>query len=55
MDHKEKVEVSQTLIARGIVPFTSGLIPFIYAFFWPESFWRWLGTMVQAFRSAAGM
>jgi hypothetical protein len=37
----------------NLVPFTGGLIPFIYAFFWPESFGHWLGTIVHAFRSAA--
>lgn len=51
----EKVaEVSQRVVGRSIVPFTGGLIIFIYAFFWPESYGNWLGTIVRAFRTAAG-
>lgn len=48
-------EVTQTVMgARSIVPFTGGLIIFIYAFFWPEGYGIWLGTIVRAFRQTAG-
>jgi hypothetical protein len=36
------------------IPFTGGLIVFVYAFFWPEGFGHWLGTIVHSFRAAAG-
>jgi hypothetical protein len=39
---------------RSIVPFTGGLIVFVYAFFWPEGYGIWLGTIVRAFRATAG-
>jgi hypothetical protein len=45
-------KVSQ--INRSIVPFTGGLLIFIYAFFWPESYGHWLGAIVRAFRDTAG-
>jgi hypothetical protein len=49
------VEVTQTAMGmRSIVPFTGGLIIFIYAFFWPEGYGVWLGTIVRAFRNTAG-
>lgn len=53
---KDKVttEVRNTLYSRAIVPFTGGLIVFVYAFFWPEGYGRWLGTIVRSFRDAAG-
>lgn len=52
----EKVaEVSQTVVGRGIVPFTGGILMLIYAFFWPEGYGAWLGTIVRAFRSASGI
>ncbi len=41
--------------ARSIVPFTGGLLFVIYAFFWPESYGHWLGTIVHAFRAASGI
>jgi len=41
--------------ARGIVPFTGGLLMLIYAFFWPESYGHWLGQIVHAFRAASGI
>jgi hypothetical protein len=36
-----------------LVPFTGGLFV-VWAFFGPESYGRWLGTIVHAFRTAAG-
>jgi hypothetical protein len=39
---------------RTIIPFTGGLMV-IYAFFWPEEYGHWLGTIVRAFRAAAGI
>jgi hypothetical protein len=53
-DDKKVAEVSQTVMGRSIVPFTGGLIVFVYAFFWPEGYGTWLGTIVRAFRNAAG-
>lgn len=49
-------EVTQntTTTARSVVPFTGGLLFVIYAFFWPEAYGHWLGTIVRAFRSTAG-
>lgn len=47
-------KVSQTFNGRTIVPFTGGIIIFIYAFFWPEGYGRWLGMIVRAFRDTAG-
>lgn len=37
-----------------IVPFT-GPVFAIYAFFWPVSFGTWFGSIVHAFRAAAGI
>lgn len=51
---KKATEVSQTVVGRGIVPFTGGIIIFVYAFFWPDGYGRWLGTIVRAFREVAG-
>lgn len=54
-DVGKAAEVSQTVTTgRALVPFTGGLIIFVYAFFWPESYGHWLGTIVRAFRDAAG-
>jgi len=39
----------------SLVPFTGGLLMMIYAFFWPEGYGAWLGTIVKAFRTAAGI
>lgn len=36
-----------------VVPFT-GPIFAIWAFFWPESFGLWFGTIIHAVRSAGG-
>jgi hypothetical protein len=44
-----------TLTQRSIIPFTGGLIVFVYAFFWPEQYGHWLGTIVHGFRSASGI
>jgi hypothetical protein len=53
MDKEKGIEINR-LVVSGIVPFTGGLIIFVYAFFWPESYGRWLGTIVHSFRIAAG-
>jgi hypothetical protein len=45
---------TNTITGTRIVPFTSGLIIFIYAFFWPLQYGHWLGSIVHAFRAAAG-
>lgn len=45
---------SQIVYPRSVVPFTGGLIFFLYAFFWPEGYGHWLGTIVHAFRVTAG-
>lgn len=37
----------------GIIPFTGGAM-WIYAFFWPESYAKWLGGIVHIFRGVAG-
>lgn len=53
------VSVTQSLGGRAVVPFTvpftGGILFVIYAFFWPESYGTWLGTIVHAFRVAAGL
>lgn len=46
-------EVSQTVMGRSVVPFT-GPIFAVYAFFWPESFGTWFGTIIRSIRVAAG-
>ena len=38
-----------------LVPFTGGIIIGVYAWFWPESYGHWLGTIVHSFRTAAGI
>lgn len=48
------VEVKNYLNGRGIVPFTGGIIIFLYAFFWPDGYGHWLGRIVRAFRETAG-
>jgi hypothetical protein len=45
--------VTQTITGRGVVPFTSGIFA-IYAFFWPESFGTWFGTIIHAIRTVGG-
>lgn len=52
---EKATEITNTLSARSIVPFTGGIIVFVYAFFWPESYGNWLGTIVRAFRNASGL
>lgn len=47
--------ITNNNIPRSIVPFTGGVIVFVYAFFWPEGYGRWLGTIVRAFREASGI
>lgn len=36
-----------------VIPFT-GPIFAIWAFFWPESFGTWFGTIIHAIRTAGG-
>jgi hypothetical protein len=38
----------------NVIPFTGGLLFVVYAFFWPEGYGAWLGTIVKSFRTAAG-
>jgi hypothetical protein len=52
-ESSKAVKVSNTLLGRSVVPFTSGLFA-IYAFFWPESFGHWFGTIIHEIRIAAG-
>lgn len=55
MSTSDKVNTANnTIYGRSVVPFTGGIIVFIYAWFWPESYGHWLGTIVSSFRSAAG-
>ena len=46
---------TNTISSRSFIPFTGGLIVFIYAWFWPESYGHWLGSIVHAFRTASGI
>jgi hypothetical protein len=39
----------------NVVPFTGGLLMLIYAFFWPEGYGAWLGTIVKSFRNVSGI
>lgn len=48
----DKPEANNYVTFR-LVPFT-GLIFAVWAFFSPESYGHWMGTIVRAFRSAAG-
>jgi hypothetical protein len=41
------------LHGRSVVPFTSGIFA-IYAFFCPESFGTWFGTIIRCIRAAGG-
>jgi hypothetical protein len=45
---------TNTVTSRSIVPFTGGLIIFVYAWFWPEGYGHWVGQIVHAFRQTAG-
>lgn len=47
--------LAASVAQRSFFPFTTGLVFVVYAFFWPESYGRWLGTIVLAFRVAAGI
>lgn len=38
MSLDKKVDVTQAVTSRSFIPFTGGLIIFIYAFFWPEGY-----------------
>lgn len=54
IDKEKVVEVSAYVRSRSIVPFAGGLFFGIWAFFGPVSYGHWLGTIVRAFRDAAG-
>lgn len=41
--------------SRNVIPFTGGLLFVVYAFFWPEQYGTWLGTIVHSFRAASGI
>ena len=47
--------VTNTFARPGLIPFTSGLIIFVYAWFWPEGYGHWVGSIVHAFRVTAGI
>lgn len=47
--------VTNVASSRGFIPFTSGIIMFAYAFFWPVQYGAWLGSIVHAFRAASGI
>lgn len=54
--NSDKVNQTVTTAAgRSIIPFTGGLIIFVYAFFWPVQYGTWLGSIVKAFRVASGI
>lgn len=55
LDLDKKLDVTQTTSSRNVVPFTGGLIFFLYAFFWPEQYGAWLGLIVKSFRAASGI
>lgn len=38
MSDKDNSNSNSHVTRVSLVPFTSGLIPFVYAFFWPEGF-----------------
>lgn len=47
-------KITNSFYGRNLIPFTGGVIFVAYAFFWPEGYGHWLGTIVHAFRDAAG-
>lgn len=53
-DPQKIANITQTIAGRTIVPFTGGLFA-IYAFFWPEGFGHWFGTIIHEIRIAAGL
>lgn len=54
-DNKDKInEIKQVVESRSFIPFTGGIIIFVYAFFWPESYGHWVGVIVRSFRDTAG-
>ena len=54
VDEKKAASVANYIRGRAVVPFTGGIVIFLWAFFGPESYGRWLGTIVRAFRDSAG-
>lgn len=55
MKTENAAQVTQSVTSgRSLIPFTGGIIFVVYAFFWPEQYGTWLGTIVRAFRHAAG-
>lgn len=51
-ESKKIAEVTQSVTGRSIVPFTGGIFA-IYAFFWPESFGHWFGSIIHEIRIIA--
>lgn len=47
--------VTNSITQRSFIPFTGGIIIFVYAFFWPVEYGAWLGSIVHAFRVASGI
>lgn len=54
MDAEKAAKATSTITSRSVVPFTGGLVFFVYAWFWPEDYGHWLGSIVHAFRVTAG-
>jgi hypothetical protein len=48
------INVTHSVTGRSIIPFTGPLFA-MWAFFDPEGFGRWFGTMIHAIRVAAGL
>jgi hypothetical protein len=55
MKSKKVAEVTNNLTSRSFFPFTGGILFVAYAFFWPEQYGYWLGSIVRSFRVAAGL
>lgn len=54
MTEDKTTTVTNNVNGRGIIPFT-GVFFAIWAFFGPESYGYWLGSIVRGFRAAAGL
>ena len=50
----ENPKYTNNFYGRSLVPFTGPFFA-IWAFFGPESFGTWFGTIIRAFRAAAGI
>ena len=51
---EETGKAASRTLTHSLIPFTGGLFV-VYAFFWPEGYGKWLGTIVHAFRTASGI